>query len=93
MKLTLKALKSGNKGTTPALAGRDYAAAAKRFAATVGQGGPRALDARIYQAFALMMADKTAEAGAILATVKVAPAADQREALRWLRAMVGGETR
>jgi thioredoxin-like negative regulator of GroEL len=77
-----------------ALARRDYATAAKHFAAA-GQGGPRALDARIYQAFALLMAEKTAEAGAVLAAVGSDPAAnsDQREALRWLRAMAGGETR
>jgi predicted membrane-bound spermidine synthase len=78
-----------------ALAGRDYAGAAEHFAAAAGQGGPRALDARIYQAFALVLAEKTAEAGAVLAAVggEQAASSDQREALRWLGAMVGRETR
>jgi hypothetical protein len=41
------------------------------------------------------MAERTAEAGAVLAAVGSDPSgsSDQREALRWLGAMVGGEAR
>jgi spermidine synthase len=78
-----------------ALARRDYADAAEHFAAAAGPGGPRALDARIYQAFALVLAEKTAKARAVLAVAGRDPGAspDQREALRWLGALVDSETR
>jgi spermidine synthase len=74
-----------------ALVRRDYDAAAEHFAAAAG--GSKALDARLYQAFARLMAQRPAEARGVLATVGGAPAAssDQREALRWLRAMAGAE--
>jgi predicted membrane-bound spermidine synthase len=73
-----------------ALAARDYAAAAEHFAAAAGPGGSQALDARLYQAFALVMAQSPEEARAVLATVGPAPAAsaDQRAAMHWLGAMV-----
>jgi spermidine synthase len=73
-----------------ALASRDYQGAASHFAATAEQPGPQTIDARIYQAFALMMAEKIDEAGVALARVSSAPTEDQRQALRWLHAMVGG---
>ena len=77
-----------------ALVRREYAVAAEHFAAAAaaGRGGPEATNALIYQAFALMMAEKGGEARAVLATVGFAPAAspDEERALRWLRAMLDG---
>ena len=76
---------------TGALAHRDYAAAATRFArAAAAHDGADALRARIYQAFALLMTDDTARARTILAGIPAAPPASpetQRD-LRWLRAML-----
>lgn len=73
-----------------ALAARDYTAAAEHFAASAASGGARALDTRIFQAFALVMAEQPEQARAALATIGSAKAAspDQRAALDWLRAMV-----
>jgi spermidine synthase len=73
-----------------ALARRDYAAAAERFAAAATPGGPDMTDARMYQAFALMMAERNGEARAVLAALGQAPPASPETAqgLRWLRAML-----
>ncbi len=76
-----------------ALASRDYPGAAEHFAARAKQPGPQAIDARIYQAFALMMAERMVEAGEVLASIRSAPTEDQRQALRWLSAMVGARAR
>lgn len=75
------------------LAARDYAAAAEHFAAAAALGGAHVLDARIYQSFALVMAERMDEARTVLAAIHAtgaAPAAssDQRAALDWLRFMV-----
>ncbi len=73
-----------------ALVARDYAAAAEQFADSAASGGARALDARIFQAFALVMAEQPEQARAALAIIGSAKTAspDQRAALDWLRAMV-----
>jgi spermidine synthase len=73
-----------------ALAGRDYAEATAHFAAAATSGGTEATTARMYQAFALLMADKQTEARAALAAIGPAPAAspEQQHGLRWLRAML-----
>jgi predicted membrane-bound spermidine synthase len=73
-----------------ALARRDYAGAAARFAAAAAPGDPEAVKARIYQAFALLMADKVGEARAVLAALGSAPAAgpEEQQRLLWLRAML-----
>ena len=44
----------------------------------------------MFQAFALLMADKPADARAVLAAIGSAPAAspDEQQGLRWLRAML-----
>jgi spermidine synthase len=75
-----------------ALARREYAVAADHFAAAAGRDGPAARNARMYQAFTLMMAEKTAEARAVLAAMGSAPAAspDEKHALRWLHTMLDG---
>jgi hypothetical protein len=73
-----------------ALARRDYARAAALFDAAAAPGEPEAINARLYQALALLMAEKGAEARAIIAAVGSAPAlspAEQRD-LRWLRVML-----
>src|SRR5262245_24531029 len=73
-----------------ALARRDYARAAALFGAAAVPGGPGAISARIHQAFALLMAERTAEARAVLATVDPASTASptEQQNLRWLRAML-----
>ena len=75
-----------------ALARRDYAEAARLFAAAVAAAsdGPDAIHARIYQTFALLMADRAAEARAVLNAIGPAPAASvtERQSLRWLHAML-----
>ena len=73
-----------------ALARRDYAAAAAHFSAGAAPGGRDAIGARMFQAFALLMADKPADARAVLAALGPAPAAgpDEQQGLRWLRAML-----
>ena len=73
-----------------ALARRDYALAAEHFAAAAAPGGPGAMSARTYQAFALLMADKTGEARAVLAALGPAVAAspEEQQGLRWLGAML-----
>ena len=73
-----------------ALARRDYAGAATHFSAAAAPGGRDAIGARVYQAFALLMADKPADARAVLAAIGSAPAAtpDEQRGLRWLRAML-----
>jgi len=73
-----------------ALARRDYAGAAAHFAAAAAPGGRDAIGARVYQAFALLMADKPADARAVLAAIGSASAAspDEQQGLRWLHAML-----
>ncbi len=73
-----------------ALARRDYAGAAAHFSAAAAPGGREAIGARMFQAFALLMADKPADARAVLAAIGSAPAAtpDEQQGLRWLRAML-----
>jgi len=58
--------------------------------AAAAPGGRDAIGARVYQAFALLMADKPADARAVLAAIGSAPAAspDEQQGLRWLRAML-----
>ena len=75
-----------------ALARRNYAEAANHFAAAAGGSGPEAMNARMYQAFALLMAEQEIEARAALAAIGPAPAAspDEQQALRWLHAMLDG---
>jgi hypothetical protein len=76
---------------TGALADRDYAEAARLFAAAAAvAAGPDAIHARIYQAFALLMSDRADEARAVLTTVGDALAASEAEqqGLRWLHAML-----
>jgi hypothetical protein len=73
-----------------ALARRDYAGAAAHFSAAAAPGGRDAIGARVYQAFALLMADKPVDARAVLAVIGTAPTAtpDEQQGLRWLRAML-----
>jgi spermidine synthase len=73
-----------------ALVRRDYSAAAEHFASAAAASGPEAITARLYQAFALLMAEKTGEARAALAAIGSAPAAspEQRQGLLWLGAML-----
>jgi hypothetical protein len=75
-----------------ALADRDYAESARRFAAAAAAApdGPDALHARIYQAFALLLADRAGEARAVLTMIGPAPAASAaaQQSLRWLLAML-----
>ena len=77
---------------TGALAHRDYTEAARLFAtaATTVPDGPDALHAHIYQAFALLMADRAGEARAVLTALGPAPAAStaEQQSLRWLHAML-----
>jgi hypothetical protein len=73
-----------------ALARRDYDLAARHFASAAAQPGPAALRAHLYQAFALMLAEK-AEARAVLSVIDSAPAGNvegMKEAVRWLHAML-----
>jgi hypothetical protein len=72
------------------LARRDHAGAAALFGAAAAPGGADATTARLYQAFALLMADEPDAARAALAAAGAAPPADpaaERD-LRWLRAML-----
>lgn len=80
-----------------ALARRDYPDAAGHFAtaaAGAARGGDReareVITAQMYQAFALLMVERISEAQAALASVGSPPSAtpEQREGLRWLRAML-----
>lgn len=73
-----------------ALARRDYAGAAAHFSAAAAPGGRDAIGAHMFQAFALLMAENTADARAVLTAIGPAPAAspDEQEGLRWLRAML-----
>jgi predicted membrane-bound spermidine synthase len=73
-----------------ALARRDYAGAAAHFAAAAASGGREAVDARMYQAFALLMAGDADQARAALAAAGPAPEAgsDADRGLRWLGAML-----
>jgi hypothetical protein len=74
-----------------ALARRDYPQAAEHFAAAAAPGGPEALGARLYQTFALLMAERAAEARQVLDAVGPTPAAaspTEQQGLRWLHAML-----
>jgi spermidine synthase len=73
-----------------ALARRDYRAAAAHFAAAAASGGAGAINARLYQAFALLMAENAGAARAVLAAIGDTPAAgpDEQRGIRWLRAML-----
>jgi hypothetical protein len=76
-----------------ALARRDYLAAAEHFAAADAAAQPAepgATNARMYLAFALLMAERTSQARVVLTKIGAAPAAspDVQQGLRWLRAML-----
>jgi spermidine synthase len=75
-----------------ALAGRDYPAAADRYAKAAATGGRQAVRRRIYQAFALAMAEQPDAANRVLTTLGAAPGAtpDEAQGLRWLHAMLDG---
>ncbi len=72
-----------------ALVERDYAGAAERFAVLAARGGAAARDHRLYQAFALVMAEQRAEARAALARLGAGSGSspDRQAALLWLQAM------
>ncbi|MFI5025567.1 MAG: hypothetical protein ACHQCI_02285 [Solirubrobacterales bacterium] len=61
----------------------DFHAGAKLFAAAAAAApdGPDAIHARIYQAFALLMADRADEARAVLTAIGAAPAANPTQQL------------
>jgi spermidine synthase len=71
-----------------ALVRHDYAVAADLFATAAA--GSEAMKARLYQVFALMMAERTGEALGVLSIVESAPdvSPDEKQAVRWLRAML-----
>jgi hypothetical protein len=75
-----------------ALAGRDWTTAADRYAEAAAPGGRLAVRRRIYQAFALTMAEKPDQANQVLAALGAAPGAtpDEARGLRWLHAMLDG---
>jgi spermidine synthase len=77
-----------------ALARREYAQAAQHFAAATTRSDPETLNARLYQAFSLIMAERPDEARALLAAIAGAAqgSPDEQQALRWLRAMLDSET-
>ncbi len=76
-----------------ALGRRDYVRAAQHFGVAAASGGHEAITARMYQVFALLMAEKTGEARVVLSAVGPGPAAgpDEQRALRWLHAMLPPE--